>query len=87
MFYVVKSDGYWLPLPFIAISIIWFSKFKRYEIKENKNGEYYIFDNIGRNSLDLRNSNWWWMNNKDDFKYCLTKDKSVILEHYNRLIG
>ena len=85
-FYVVDSKGFWLPIPFIALSYLWFGKFKRYEIKQNANNEYYIIDNITRRKKDLVSRyDYWW---KNDYKSdCLTKDLELITKIYNRLIS
>lgn len=89
-FYVVDSKGLWLPIPFIALSFLWFGgnyKTIIFKIRQNKNGEYYI-ENITpftvNNYLDLKGGSYWYM---DKNQYCLTKDLELITKIYNRLIS
>lgn len=92
MFYIVEGKELWLPIPFILIGIIWFYDYKnykdRYEIKQNNNGEYYIWDNEKKKAKDLiSNFGYWWYKSEEFFKDCLTTDKEKIEKHYNRLIS
>lgn len=93
MFYVIADRGLWLPIPFILIGIIWFydsndKNYKdRYELKQNNNGEYYIFDNKSKKSKSLGNNDYWY--SKDDYYFsnCLTKNKEIAELFFNRIIS
>lgn len=94
MFYIVEGKGLWLPIPFILIGIIWFFDYDyknykdKYEVKQNNNGEYYIWDNKKKRAKDLKSDvGYWWDREDEYFKDCLTTSKEKIENHYNRLIS
>lgn len=93
MFYLIPSNGFWLPIPFILIVAIWFYNYnkkdytERYELKQNNSKEYYIWDNKNKKAKSLSNNGNWYCKNDDCFHYCLTKNKETAELYYNRLIS
>lgn len=94
MFYIIESNSLWLPIPFILIGVIWFYDYgekkdykERYELKQNNNGEYYVWDNKAKKAKSLSNNDYWYYKDSYYFSYCLTKKKEIAELFFNRIIS